>query len=91
MAIPAISQQLKDAIQVINYLYLYLLAPRMIFQPCSYYAECGDYLSCHTFSGINRCYHYPRLGGEPCTQDLKAQCMIGLTCHEQYNICVQNE
>ncbi|CDW81800.1 UNKNOWN [Stylonychia lemnae] len=68
-----------------------LKAPRQIFQPCSYYAECGDYLSCHTFNGINRCYHYPRLGGEPCSSDLKAQCMIGLTCHEKYKVCVQNE
>eukprot|EP00347_Sterkiella_histriomuscorum_P003483 403364124 len=66
--------------------------PRQIFQPCSHYAECGDYLSCHTISGLNRCYHYPRMGGEPCSNtDMKAQCMIGLICHQDYQICVQTE
>ena len=66
--------------------------PREIYQPCSILNMCARGLSCHTNNGLNRCYHNPRLGGEPCHKsEVGSQCMEGLVCDEKSAVCVQTE
>jgi len=50
---------------------------------CSFFKPCCNGLSCHPF--IQKCFHSPRLAGEPCMAGFP--CGPGLTCEAGSQVC----